>query len=659
MKKRIICLILCIISLVPMFALMSSAETEDVVLDELKNFTIDGKPFDESNYPLDSSDRNVYILAMREEGVTSSKATPDNLVLYYYNPSGDLFSDDTPICFGYLDFSKERKEDYSYSSSGTSGFYLDCKASEDYRFLKANISSSRFSGETHSDVNVRYYYFYPTWFVTDVGNNLSSDECLFTVTGFADTENLVYSNGGSLLMELDLSGTVWRDENPKAQDTPWLYNEVATVYFTVPREIYNQYNYIESIRASFNALHSTPIIVSNSSKFNSLENVSVLKSGYKITSYFDGAPTLDYGHLWFYQDSIGFQGPEWVYNPSDAHRKNYTKWATSDVYYQPEGKNVEIEDAISYYFYNPDIKIDANNNFYQAVSSDEFNEYVDMYTSTYGGYVDSGSMFAGVHTDLYDDAKPVDKIYTVSDFQLQGFKFNTAEERTFWDWLLGKNVGMSTERTCETIACIEDPQAIAEKYATDLDALSDTYLIGKADAEGFLKYLQNADGVVVLLRFEQTEYECRELGVSPVCNDGRVWLSRMWFYKDVDVVNVSFNRDGEIFTYDVNADSIDINGGVGVKDDIGEGGFSSIGVPVFPNLKFPDIGDWWQGLKDGASDFFGNVRDTLGEIKTVLGIVGIILVVGLAIWLIFKIFRRRQKVKIEFTPPSDNKRRRK
>ena len=652
MKKRIICLILCIISLVPMFALMSSAETEDVVFNDLKKISIEGKPFNEADYPLDPSNNGIYLLTMGFGLLNDAKTYCKGVYFYYYNPSGHKLVNGTDGKFYFAKSSDRVVEDYK-TYGGTSDYLCTVECSEDNRFVRCSLNISVSVGEC-------YFYAYPKdFFDVETGQSvISLNSRSFNVNISADSGVVSATDGGLMELDLDLYGTVWRDENFVSLDRPYEYQELATVYFTIPQDVYDTYDQIWSVSTDFYMFKSTPIIVTNSATINSMPDISVLNSGYEVKSYFDKVPTLSYGKLQYWNDSNNaavYTAPEWIYNPANNDRYNY-----EDSYpdrFGDEGYWVfpDVCNRICYYFYDSNIKIDPDDNsFYQVVPANGLTAYVDQYSQFY--YPDSYTSFVcGVAPELYESASRYLLDFKRDDIYNMDTTVDVPDgERKWWEILFNLNRWQEVTETVNKLLVIEKPAEVAAQYANDLAGLSETYKIGIADAPNFLSYLQNAEGVVTLVRFANNQYECRELEAKTYSHsvlgtdyydkieDGTTWLSRAYFYQDVDVTKVTFERDGTLYEYKVVSDPIDIDGGVGVKND----------ANVKPGLTLDSIRDAIDRIKD-------IIKDGFDKIKTVFGIIGIVLVVGLAILLISKIFRRRQKVKIEFTPPSDNKRRRK
>ena len=276
----------------------------------------------------------------------------------------------------------------------------------------------------------------------------------------------------------------------------------------------------------------------------------------------------DVGNWWWNHNvpqGIRHQYSGWIYNCQDFDAHVYLEQGHGDC----------ICDLVGYYFYNPNIQIDDDNMFYQAVSSRQMTDYIDQVSRVYSDRVDETT---GIASFLYDDC---DLIYNIDyrwdeTYDLSSYEFN--RNYRWWLGLFGEKKGWNLSESIDKICVIEDPAAVANQYAQDLTGLSDEYKIGKADAAYFKDYLQHADGVVVLLRFDVTTYEMHELdvltyngGEGNVYNrqdygEGKTWMAQQWFYKDVDVTRVEFSKDSVIYTYHVKAVPVDLIPGIDVKE---------------------------------------------------------------------------------------------
>ena len=403
---------------------------------------------------------------------------------------------------------------------------------------------------------------------------------------------------------------------------------------------------------------SSPVIVTNSATLNGMYGVNYMRSGVNVSHYDDEIPTWSYGLLEFFgsrptNSGLGLdvtysdREPEWVYNPIDSQRNTIEYVPTQ---YGKFGYSVfpTIQNALSFYFYDPDIKIDEKTNtFYQVASSDEVEAYIDGYVAAYG---EGKETFCGLLPELYESHQFYDEIYNRGDhYDISSWE---GDQRNFWQIMFGltpKDVVYIAEGV-EKITAIEDPRAVAAEYANNLDGLSNKYKIGKGDAAAFLSYLQNADGVVTLLRISANDYECRELTAKYTdessklvdINDGQAWLARMNFYRNVDVTDVIFMRDGKEIHYTVKADPIDFNGGVGVKNDPEE----DTPVKDAVNNVINSFSNWWQ-------NFANNFKKAGDNLKWAVKVLLIVLLAFGVVWIIF-LFRRK-KVKIEY-PKEKNKR---
>ena len=588
MKKKILCMILCVLSLVPLLTMAVSAEetATDPILRELSGFTINGKPFNEADYPVNSGDRSVKLLTMREVGADPDKPFSEwgyALYLYLYVPCAEDIQFDKVYYTNNANALEENEDVELYVEPID---IIEHKRTADGRFVRVRVANTPNTDYIFAaDVQTRFYNFYDISYCykSDWVTHVSAIRTLYTVSGFEKTKDLTYVDAGRLTLPLKLNGTVWRSEGYKSLDTPYLYNEIATVYFTIPRHVYVQYDWIEKIYSNFYMFRSSPVVVTNSETLNNMEFISYLRSGVALDHYDDGIPTLSYGDLKYYgsrpsnngsgMDITYFdQAAEWIYNPTDTERNEISGL---EILYGKYGYAVFplIQDALSFYFYDSDIKIDEKTNtFYQVATSEDVEAYIDAYVEAYGLGKET---FCGLLPELYESYQHYDEIYKRGDYyDITSWE---GDQRNFWQALFGltpKDV-VYIEEGVEKILAIEDPKAVAAEYANNLDGLSNKYKIGKGDAAAFLQYLQNADGIVTLLRISANDYECRELDVHYTnsdgqyveLTDGRAWMARMNFYREVDVTDVIFMRDGKEVHYVAKADPIDFNGGVGVKND--------------------------------------------------------------------------------------------
>ncbi|MBE6702128.1 MAG: hypothetical protein E7585_01790 [Ruminococcaceae bacterium] len=615
--KKILCILLCVLTLLPLFVVFASAaeEEKDVILEDLKKFTVNGEPFDEGAY----NHGQLEFLHIREAGIDPDLACSDQkfcVYFYFYDPTSVLDAGDSYV---YLSFDDERPDPLTDQYMN---YFNKIERSKDGRFVRAMLD---FTGRIFPfpDLDVRYYYIHR------YGSSSGSafvDRC-FVVKGFEKQNNLEIINGGLLTLDLELRGSVYRYENPVSDKDLNTYNEIATVYFTVPAWVLEngEYDYIDSITADFKQYLSTPIIVTNSSQLNSMKDIGVLKSGYEVNSYFSGAPTLELGELVYWTDSNNaarWDAPEWVYNPTDSNRERYTSTIPDKFYKLGYRQFTEIQNALSYYFYNPDIEVDKYNHFYEVLKSSVFQTYLEAYMNAYY----PGQTFEnGLPEELYSSFETKNVLYEKDDFYELG-SFEVDQNLNFWQSIaafFGHVYGEQKEEKVMKFEVITDPKDMASKYRYDLTGLSKNLKIARKDAAGFLEYLQNAEGWVVCLRFTTAQYECYELDAyyydedktfnkKTLITDGDTWLVRMPFYRDIDVTTVTFVRGDQYFTYQVNADPLDhLDGGVSVKDD------------------------WSNHVRDQAK---GNLKDWFETLLKILQVIAIIALIALIVYVVVKLF---------------------
>lgn len=628
--KKILCILLCVVTLLPCFAVFAWAaeEEKDIVLEEMKNFTINGKAFDVADYPIDASKTVPDLLTIREVGVDPDRPATEwiadyELYFYFYDPAASFDHWEGSV---YITFDESKPQTITEDMRR---YFSDVKVSQCGRFIRAKLEPMGLYSGAFNNLQDRVYHIHRyslayTYF----------DDYIFHVSGSNKSNDLKYFDGGYLTMDLELHGSVWRYEDPIAADNLNTYNEIATVYFTVPRSVYEQYDHIQQITADFKQFLSSPIVVTTSPTVNDMD-IGPLMSGFDTTdyTYLNNVPTIQYGKYEYYQgDSISpTTTPVWIYNPTDSYRDMLARYKKR---FKIEGYSdfTFIEDALSFYFYETNVEVDANNNFFQVVDSSSFEEYIDAYMAA---YYPNHSFESGVAPELYESC---DTNFNVTYNYGESYEFGNFRPDTeinCWEWLcmqFGHVYGEDYTEKVSKFSVIENPAFAVEYYQDDLVALSNDLKIGRNDAADFLEYLKTADGYVVLLRFAAGQYECYEATISngdQEITDGQSWVVRMPYYRDIDVTTVTFRRGAYDFTYTVEADPLDhLDGGISVKDEWKD----RITVSI-------DGGTgWWQ-------DFLDFFNETVNYMMLILLLIGFALIVY-AVSPLLGMIRGSNKVKV-------------
>lgn len=606
---------------------------------ELEHLTVNGKPFSYDNYPLDTSKSSPVLLGARELGVNAKGEILEDyaIYLYFYLPFGNSsFSlDGKTVRFGAINTVTYglNKEGTTYTASCV------CENSQDGRFcrlyvpLDVSLITSAYNRKNERNIYIRDFSgsvfelkASGTPYPTPITKTWQYGDSFCMVGSFA-TVDFSATTGDSLTIQADLNYTSWRSDDPN-EKAGSIYDQINTVYFKIPRAVYESYDFLYSIRAQFLQLQSSPILVTNSKEFRerSLTDMA-LYYGYHM--YVTGnAPMTVVTHYydWYYAQEKPKSGPGLVYDID------------------------EFCDFLAYYFYRPDFTYTDEDVFHSAVSSSAFENWITDYTRRYGGSIDVLKAALGQNIGLFtaemeevlrlllkygdinaelvaggliDGMKEYDLDYRFDEvYELEGWKQDTGF--SFWKWLTGKKEFTYGSTSISKFEVIESPQKVAAQYVENVAGLADKYYIAEADTGSFYRYLSGTSDVVVLLRFAKTNYECHEFGVNPSISDGKAWLTKTAFFRGVTVSDLTFKKDGDLITYAVNAEPINAYPGLAVKDDQ---------KPLTP-------GEKWENSKDQTKDFFGGLfkgEDSLWErIKETGKIILIILAVCLLLLVLIK-----------------------
>ena len=262
--KRILCFVFVAVFLMATFSVAAGAETTTItpVMKELATLYVDGKQFSEADYPADASDKNLYVIAMLENGFVSTSYSPTyELFLYIYNPScitfGDFASNSIQIGLNY-----DCKE-YNF-------FGLDIVSrSTDQRFLKVKVAYSNIYGSNapcykdqqyedervYNIVNIRFY--------TNGKLESYTIDLAYVFKGFKHNDTLTCSTKELGALDVELHTTNWISPNAGIRvdgRTASIYDhyEINTVYFSIPKSSSALRSFLSTKRVSPSALGEFP-----------------------------------------------------------------------------------------------------------------------------------------------------------------------------------------------------------------------------------------------------------------------------------------------------------------------------------------------------------------------------------------------------------------
>lgn len=261
----VLCTIVLMMQGTPQIAYASSENSFDTtnVLDDLLSSTIDGKPFDLKDYPYNENG-TLRIVSLIEYcySFKSNMRANYGLYLLIYNPQALNLSTN----------SKQNKIQMavSYDKNGTPTRYekfdlqFCSKSSNDYKnlFYKYKIVDRKIADKTFAkrvNTNERRYDIAGIELVTYGDKNATEYGVggTYTFTGYSEgygpdanaksTLNCVVQDLETL--KLEVHHTSFRTNvSSKGKDH---YNEVNSVYFSIPERIYQEYGKLQKIRAEW------------------------------------------------------------------------------------------------------------------------------------------------------------------------------------------------------------------------------------------------------------------------------------------------------------------------------------------------------------------------------------------------------------------------
>lgn len=622
--KRIICAFFAALLLISTFAVAVSAEVETTatVLKELETLKIDGKAFSEADYPVNTENKTLSVLAVSEVGYLTSSSSPTYaLYLYVYNPSKIAITDNSvnSVQLGLND----QCDEYFYRAIKL------LSKSPDNRFLKFKVVDSGTYGyvnqlyrKQESDNERVYNVVSFRVFVSGKLMSYTVDKTFF-FSGFDYMETLTCSTKKLGALDVELHDTNWISPNAGiktdgSEATIYDHYEINSVYFRVPKSYFDNYGNLKSIRAIYDAVRLTPIILTREGDFgdvtkNAILDGDVIESGGDV-DVMDLICKRVFGS-WYYSEmpesyvSTMIQG---------AYRKN----------------------TLAYYFECLDEKVDYDDAevWKSVVSSEELEQY--FYERYNDPYYDESKLYSELKqglmidynsrdydgTALWDMTTYGEALAKTSKFNQWWTKLTTEKDSYRWD---------DFNTTAEHIKVITDPSQYMGAGFTDAtkEACANELFISFNDVGDFVEECTKAaanNEYVVLLRFAFSDYYC-----EPIKNGWEALMMfgptvglvvEKWAYMNINVARLVFCDNGVDVVVPTASNTVDSFGDLdGFGDD---------------SLDPDDITDT---LRD---KYGARLAELWKDIKTVLLILAICAVVVFVIWIVLRL--KPQKVKIDY-----------
>ena len=597
----------------PIVAYAAESETgfdSTNVLDDLQSSKVNGKPFDIADYPFNES-KDIQVISFVEYCYSYKANLRDNygLYVYIYNPKG-------------LNLSTNEKQNkiqmaVAYDAEGNPTDYAKfslefCSKVEsgDYKnlFYKFKVIDHKVNGTTFSDrvnSNARRYDVSGVE-ITTYGASTATEYGVcgtYIFTGFAEGYG-PDANAKSTLscdveyletIELSVKHTFYRSETSALGSGH--QNQLDTVYFSVPKRYLDTYGTLQRIKAEWYEYKTKEILVTSNTDF------------YNAASPYIGVPLgnspNEYG-LYEYVEDIGYSlgigagkagdmyVAEWGWNLGDG----YLHVPTNVLYYMFLVDNIEEYDP-----YAETVTVGG-------VQSNDLYQYIKNYRKTYASGrlpIKDGTISADLFESDIDDSRKMNnengvikKGYSYYDFDadvdLQTLQSWSSTSPSFWDnWLnfgLGAAFTGGPNEASKTVAPIQILKA-SDLTGTNAE-IAERLLVNVNDVDAIKAEYNNAvtvsgtndeEKVVVLFRFATSDYYSEAVDIiepnagflwSDKHYEGEAYIAQESVFFDFDIIQLTFNKDGEYTVIPVVSSPIDI-----VND-------------ITPPVNMPDEVDWWK-----------------------------------------------------------------
>ncbi|MBQ7340511.1 MAG: hypothetical protein IJW43_06640 [Clostridia bacterium] len=342
------------------------------------------------------------------------------------------------------------------------------------------------------------------------------------------------------------------------------YNEVNTVYFAVPERVFEMYGKLQKIRAEWWEYKTKMAAVTSNQNFY---NQMLQYTGTYTGEHNSSVP------IWLYSGYSGQSGQgycihnfDWTFNKSLETQSSLLMVQT---YFSKK-----VSDILPYAFYSPAVSVDSVFSFLYSdpiagdVDSTQVQEWIYNYSNDLGhGYIDCNGRQISV--DLFEDSVDEgrtmgynDKTIDLSDtFDLNSYDSNHSWWDKLWDY------GFSWPATNGDY---KDVAPIYELKSPDLTGsdgdIASRLLVNKDDVSHLKEFYDTevANGNrVILFRFANTDYYCAPAFAPHVENITKTdtYVAQQTVFFDFDIIELTFNKDGEYHVIPVVSSPTDIVNG--------------------------------------------------------------------------------------------------
>lgn len=551
----------------------AAAETESL-MDELSRITIDGKAFNEADFPA-VADGQAEVLYFHEGGYSyyGNAQSDYELIVYIYNPNQSSVIADIRNTIQMKMGSAARYEKYTLSlersTSDNRFFKFSVKLSEAEKteVLSSLDSSARryeissielmYSGFNATDIAIEQTYIFSGY---EEGLGQIGDDTELSAT-------LNYTiEGGAETVPLEVRHTTWRPEGTNGNSN-YTQDSLHSVYFAVPNEIDSRYDYLNSVHCRWLEAYLAPMIATDSIELvEAMRNLLIYNTGALSGEIIGGgkptAPTeFDFSEFKYALHSIEMGLVASAYS---------------------FGKNAEYlgEEVIDTIFLT--LQTDDNG----IVTSDELLSAIQN-EANYGYFSNNKAVAAKYPSYLFEsyDTQFTDTVIEVG----KGYTLNSEEiKANWWERFWGIN-HVENKQTFEDIQAIQEVEALTGNKAVDCA----NYYISENDyAEFYEFYQQNKNtATIYLLRFATSEYKSMQFEVEEHISgilfkkvETNTYIAQESVYLDFDIIDLEYIKEDVSYVLPVSMSPIDITPGLTPPPDMDDESFLWYGVGIIAGL---------------------------------------------------------------------------
>lgn len=546
------------------------------VLDDLQSSTANGKPFDITDYPYRiGADMQViqfveYCYSFRE-----NKQKDYGLYIYVYNPSGETILDSPQ---------NKIQMAISYDVDGRPNDYVKfdlklCNHSEGnyknlfYKFkvIERSVNETTFLDRVNTNAR-RYdvsgvelvtkslgiateYHVGGTYIFTGYAQGYGPDsEAPSTLT--CDIECLES-------IELSVKHTFYRSMTSSLGAGH--QNQLDTVYFSLPKRYLEEYGMLQKIKAEWYEYKTREIVVTSNLDFYTgvIPYVGMYMGDLNEYGMYEHVDYIDYS-LGIDAEKVGdMYVAKWGWNLGTG----YLHPACQRLCYLFYTGNLQE--------YDPYADIVSQG----GVKSNALYEWIKDYDRSFDGGrlpIENGTVSADLFCDDIDDARKmnnengvIQKGYSYYDFDadvdLQILKSWSGTSPSFWDNWLEFGLGEAFRGGPEEESVIAPPIQILKEsdLAGTNEEIAKRLLVNVADVNAIkaeytdavtVSGINDEEKVVVLFRFATSDYYSEAVDIieldsgflwSDKHTKGQAYIAQESVFFDFDIIQLTFNKEGE------------------------------------------------------------------------------------------------------------------